>query len=226
MKLSLSDKANKASDVIEFRFTPKKETQWIAGQFMQYYIDDTAQDDRGNDRYFTISSAPFEKDIFLTTRFVLDKGSSFKNKLYSMNIGDIIDAEGPFGNFILENPSENNHYIFIAGGIGITPFRSILLNLKDHDKLKNTDISLLYSNRNDEFVYKDLLDELQLQVLYSTNSIDKGILENNIKDSNNDIFYLSGPEGFVKYIKEILKNDLMVNNANIKFDYFPGYDHI
>ena len=226
MKLSLSDKVKKASDVIEFRFTPKKETQWIAGQFMQYYIDDTAQDDRGNDRYFTISSAPFEKDIFLTTRFVLDKGSSFKNKLYSMNIGDIIDSEGPFGNFILENPPENNHYIFIAGGIGITPFRSILIDLENKGKLQNMNISLLYSNRNDEFVYKDLLDELQLQVLYSTNSIDKGILEKKVKDFNNNIFYLSGPEGFVKYIKEILKNDLMVNNVNIKFDYFPGYDHI
>ncbi|MCL4392772.1 FAD-dependent oxidoreductase [Patescibacteria group bacterium] len=230
MKLYLLSKNNKFSDIIEFQFNPEKEISWTAGQFLQYYIDDDKADDRGNDRYFTIASSPFEKNIYLTTRINVEHGSSFKSKLYSMNIGDTIVAEGPFGQFVLNDQSQSN-YIFIAGGIGITPFRSILLDLDYTNKLNDMNISLFYANRNEEFVYKDVFDALKskcnkLNFIYTTSTIDKLFIEKNVDNINNYIFYLSGPEGFVKYIKELLTNDLNIDSSNIKLDYFPGYSDI
>ena len=232
MKLSLLSKNKKASDVIEFTFKSDKVITWIPGQFLQYYTNDNNPDNRGNDRYFTIVSAPFEKNILITTRFDIKHSSSFKDKLKSMNIGDTIEAEGPFGAFTLVAPSFDKHYVLIGGGIGITPFRSILIDLDHNNDLSKMNISLLYSNGNSEFVYKDFFDNLQIKnsnnftVLYSTDRINQFSIKKIINNIDNTIFYLSGPEGFVKYVKSLLKESLNIGGSNIKSDYFPGYNNI
>ncbi len=86
-------------------------------------------DDPKTTRYFTIASAPFEQRVTLTTRFATERRSSFKRALRELPIGAAVEAEGPSGNFVVKVPEVDR--VFIAGGIGITPYRAILLDL-DH----------------------------------------------------------------------------------------------
>jgi len=98
-----------------------------------YTFPNDNPDNRGVTRYFTISSTPFEDFIMITTR-ISRPSSSFKESLTEMKIGGRITASGPDGDFTIDDLGKN--YIFIAGGIGITPFRSILLQM-DFEKLSH-----------------------------------------------------------------------------------------
>ena len=110
-------------------------------------------DSRGIRRWFTISSSPTEQHIWLTTRFT-DRGSTFKRKLKELAEGDEIIVSGLEGDFVLPKHL-SRPMAFIAGGIGITPFRSMIKYLLDKD-LK-ADIILLYSNRTvRDVVFKEI----------------------------------------------------------------------
>ena len=152
MNLILINKVSRSSDVISFYFKPQSPITWEAGQFMYFTLSHSNPDDRGISRYFTISSAPYEENIMITTRFVSEGSSSFKNALLNMEIGQNISALPPKGEFVIGDLLKS--YVLIAGGIGITPFRSILLDLNYRKKLQSTGIYLLYSNRNNEIIFK------------------------------------------------------------------------
>lgn len=152
MNLKLIDKTPEASDAISFSFIPDEYVKFKPGQFFKYHIHNNSPDKRGESRFFTISAAPFENKIMITTRINRTRSSSFKKDLFNLKIGETIEGEGPKGSFILENP--NRELVFIAGGIGITPFRSMLLDL-DH-KGKPLNMSLLYATRDkDAFFHKE-----------------------------------------------------------------------
>ena len=157
MQLTLVNKKSVAENVDVFLFQPDLELDWKAGQFMRYIINDPTPDDRRTYRFFSISSAPFEKHLMLTTKFVPGDGSTFKKDLLNLKVGDSIEATGPGGDFILEDPSKS--YVFIAGGIGITPFRAIIMDL-DHKNLP-VNITLMYANRNTDFIFKSELESVQ-----------------------------------------------------------------
>lgn len=212
MRLTLINKKQEVPGVISFIFRPEQSISWVAGQFMQYQI--------GNDKkYFTISSTTHEQNIMLTTRIDPNKCSDFKKALYNLAPGQTIEANGPHGSFVLEDPAKN--YIFLAGGIGITPFRSILLDLNHKQQTINT--ILLYANRDENIVFKDELEKLvKVHYFIGDNHID----ENALRPLISDIRYLiSGPEPFVLSLEKTLSN-LGVLDENIKRDYFPGYDRI
>src|SRR5450756_2841841 len=86
--------------------------------------DSVSTDDRGSDRWFTIASAPYEKHVMLTTRFAAKESSTFKQTLKALKPGDTVEISDLDGDFTVDDPQQ--HYVFIAGGIGITPFRAIL----------------------------------------------------------------------------------------------------
>ncbi len=214
MRLTLIDKIQETSDVISFIWQTEKPLTWVAGQFLQYNLGDEK-------RYFTISSAPHEQNIMLTTRFS-DPGSDFKKALKNMPIGQTIEATDPHGSFTLEDPSKN--YVFLAGGIGITPFRAILLDLAHHKKPIN--ITLLYANRDQNIVFKEELEKL-LPVHYfiDPDRIDEKAILSTVYRLPSTVYYISGPEFFVLNMERLLSN-LGVPPENIKRDYFPGYDKI
>jgi|SRR5690606_38810900 len=228
MRLTLIEKKNITSDIESFVFNPDVELTWEAGQFLHYFLPHENPDDRKEDRYFTISSAPFEKSVVITTR-LFDDGSSFKKALNNLNIGDSIEATGPEGDFVIRDP--NKHYIFIAGGIGITPFRSILKEL-DHNEI-SLNIDLLYANRNEEYPFdeefKDLQDKhSQFKVHKFTSP--RRIEEQDIRtvassDINKSVYYVSGPKPMVQHYEAMLK-DMGISEENIVTDFFPGYSEI
>lgn len=229
MKLLLKDKKKILENVFTFYFEPEDPINWQAGQFLRYSLQDPKPDERGNNRFFTIASAPFEKIIQLTTRLDPVKGSTFKKNLVGMKIGDTIEATGPMGSFVLDGP--NKKYVFVAGGIGITPFRSIIKQL-DKNNLP-IHISLIYSSRDQNIIFKEDFDQIakkhpgfRIDYVTSPRIIDKKVLKPLANSQNQpDYFYLSGPQPMVKSIEEQLA-ELRVKKEKIKLDYFPGYQVI
>lgn len=227
MKLSLVEKKEIAPNTIVFVFQPEDSNfAWKAGQFLKYHIEDPNPDSRRNDRFFTISSSPLEKSIWLTTKFVPDDGSTFKQDLQKFKIGDTIEAKGSGGDFIVEDPDKQ--YVFIAGGIGITPFRAII---KDFD-LNNSqiNITLLYANKIPEVAFKQDLEKIasrhpEFKIYYAIDpqKIDEAFIRNTTSDLRSPIYYVSGPEQMVEALEKKLQ-DMGVADEKIKRDYFPGYD--
>lgn len=225
MKLKLTNRQSEAPDVETFVFEPERPIVWQAGQFLHYVLHHRPTDDRGSDRWFTIASAPFEGVVKITTRFTDNKSSSFKNTLKNLKIGDYIEASEVEGDFVLNDSSQE--YVFIAGGIGITPFISILKDL-DHEN-KHINATLIYGNRDHDIVFKDELEEisrnnpnLKIQYVFSPEQIDENLIRELIEDITKPIFYISGPEPMVETLGNTLQQ-IGVKADYIKQDWFPGY---
>ena len=235
MKLKFIAKKQEAEDVWSYIFEPDSPISWTAGQFLVYWLPHEDSDIRGKQRFFTISSASFEKDIMLTTRQVPPqrdpvangaRASSFKKALNEMKPGDTIDAKGPDGDFTVLGP--NKHFVFIAGGIGITPFRSIIADLA-HKKLP-LNITLLYANSTDEFSFKDELEKIandnpnfKIHYIVSPKHIDENLVKEKVQNISGQIFYVSGPEKMVEILSEMLIG-MGISEDHIKQDFFPGYN--
>lgn len=213
------------NDVITFVFQPDQPLQWQPGQYMHYYFEHPDTDERGIERWFTISAAPYEGHITITTRFTPEKSSSFKKSLKAMQPGDTIKAEGPGGKFVISDASKKP--ILIAGGIGITPYRSMLLQM-DHDG-QDINADLLYANRDENFVFGDELEALaakhpgfKIYKFIGDHHIEEADLKPYAEDPDT-IIYVSGPEPMVEAFEETLKEKLKVPEERIKLDFFPGY---
>jgi ferredoxin-NADP reductase len=205
MKMKLVERKPLFADVETFYFEPEEPIVWQPGQYMHYVFPHQNQDDRGEERWFTISSPPYEKNISITTRFTEKEGSSFKQALKAMKIGDTIEADGP----------------------GITPYHSMLRQM-DHDgHAINAD--LLYANRDDNFVFGDELAALEAK--HPDFHIHKFVGGRRIEEADfkpyaDDpalIIYLSGPEPMVENYAKILKEKLGVPEERVMTDDFPGY---
>lgn len=225
MKLTLIKKKKETPDVTSFVFKPKEKLTWIAGQYLHYVLHHEPTDDRGSDRWFTISSAPFEKHVQITTRLTKEKGSSFKNKLQTIEIGKDIEISYLHGDFIVEDPSKD--YVFIAGGIGITPFRSVIAQLH-HDK-KPINVTLLYANKDKNVVFKDEFENIaksnpnfKIHYIYSPEHIDEAKIKEFVPNKENKTFYVSGPEPMVESLISMLKG-IGIKDDQIKGDFFPNY---
>lgn len=225
MKLTLIRRKTEVPGVESFIFNPAEEIVWKAGQFLHYVLHHEPTDDRGSDRWFTIASAPFEKEIMITTRLASEKGSSFKSALSNLKLGEEIEISDLDGDFIVGDPTLE--YVFIAGGIGITPFHSILKEA-DNAKIK-LNVTLLYSNRDENIPYKEELEKfaqnnpnLVIHYVISPKRIDQSMIEKLIPDISKPIFYVSGPEPMVESLGNTLK-EIGIAKDHIKQDYFPGY---
>lgn len=226
MKLQFVSKIKETADVTSFIFQYPEGSSYTAGQFFHYVLHHRPTDDRGSDRFFTNAAAPFEKQVRITTRETKDTGSTFKKKLFSLVEGKSIEVSNISGDFTLTDL--NKEYIFLAGGIGITPFRSILVQLAHEGTMPN--ITLVYANRDKEsIVYKEELEDLankfpalQIQYIFSPVHIDENKIRELIPDFARKIFYVSGPEPMVDALGESLKA-MGLPEENLKQDWFPGY---
>ena len=225
MDLVLQKKRQEASDTISFVFDAETPLNWQAGQFLKYTSSHPSPDDRGDERYFSISSAPYERAIMLTTRFA-QKGSSFKRALQNMRPGDAIKADELEGDFVVEDPRRD--YIFIAGGIGITPFRAILLDLEHRREPIN--VRLLYANRNDEFPFKAELERLdqshprfEIEYFVQPRRIYESVIRRVDQQLRDALIYISGPEPMVEAFDSML-DQMGIPESRVKNDFFPGYE--
>jgi len=152
--------------------------------------------------------------------------------------GDLIMAGQLAGDFTLPR-NKKKKLVFIAGGIGITPFRSMVKHLSDRDEKR--DIILLYSNRTvAEIAYRDIFDEasrkIGLKTIYAITGsgeippegngrhghIDGALIRREVPDYRDRIFYISGTHTMVSATETTLKA-LGVSREQIKTDFFPGF---
>lgn len=225
MKLYLTERKIETPDVESFFFKFEKPLRWKAGQFFHYILHHEPTDDRGSDRWFTIASAPSEDIIQLTTRFSEEKSSSFKKTLHELLVDDSIEISDLDGDFIVENVDAT--YIFIAGGIGITPFRAILKDLQHHNQQPT--ITLLYANKDEHIAFKEEIDtytthnpHFTVHYITSPEKIDIEKIVTLTGDLHKPLFYISGPESMVESIGIQLKEH-GVPESHLKQDWFPGY---
>ena len=234
--MTLRRKIEHAGNICDFWFIPDRNFSFLPGQYLEWTLSHDSPDNRGFRRYFTIASSPSEEEIALGVKFY-DQPSTFKKKLISLKLGDKIIAGGVSGDFILPKDASKK-LVFIAGGIGITPFRSIIQDLLI--KKEKRPIILFYSIKtSQEAVYRDIFDkaerEINLRVIYTVTDaplppswagkhgfIDKKMIEKEVGDYRDAIFFISGPHSMVSMFESVLK-EMNVKRKNIKVDFFPGY---
>lgn len=225
VSLKFIRKIQNIPNVYSFIFEPPKDFNWVAGQFVQITVPHENPDNRGVKRFFSISSAPFEKNVMITTRFETENSSSFKKAFYIMKPETLIESTQAMGEFIVKK--QDKKIIFAAGGIGMTPVRSIVMDLDYKNKLNNID--LLYTNRDNNILFKEDLENKQknnssFKIHYFINPV--FICEetlNKIYDKLPDCrIYISGPPAMVKGITELFSSKGITKDY-IRTDYFPGY---
>jgi ferredoxin-NADP reductase/Na+-translocating ferredoxin:NAD+ oxidoreductase RnfD subunit len=223
--------------VYEFRFAADRPLRFRPGQFLEWTLQHPQPDRRGNRRYFTIASSAGEQDVRLGVKFYPEP-SSFKTALLAMRPGDRIVASQLAGEFVLPRDKQAK-LVFVAGGIGITPFRSMVRDLLDRDERRP--ITVLYANRTAaEIVYEDVLDEaderLGIRTHYTltdvdliptgwkggTGRIDAKMIARAVPDYRERTFYLSGPRSLVVGFQDVLRK-IGIPKSRIKTDFFPGF---
>lgn len=224
-------------NIYEIIFAKDPSFKFLAGQYMEWTLRQKHTDARANRRYFTIASSPQEEELRLGIRYSTPS-STFKETLIHLLPGGKIVASQLGGDFVLPK-DRNKKLVFIAGGIGVTPFRSILKYLIDAQEKR--DIVLFYSNtQENDIVYEDIFDQaaktLGMKIYYVLTDKEKipqgwkglvgrlsnEIIDKEIPDYRERTFYLSGPNVMVNGYKKIL-SQMGVPQKQIKTDYFPGY---
>ncbi len=224
------------ADTYDYVFTTNQKLNFTPGQYMEWTLPVPHPDNRGNRRYFTLASSPTESDIRIGLKFYSNP-SRFKQILGSMTLNQTIVASQLSGSFTLpKNP--NQKCVFIAGGIGVTPFRSMVKYLIDTQQQR--DIVLFYSNNTlAEIVYADVFSQAAqygIKTIYTltdtkqlpqnwqgkTGFIDAAMITQEVPDFKQRLFYLSGPHGMVVVFEKLLSR-MGVPRHQIMVDYFPGY---
>jgi ferredoxin-NADP reductase len=233
--LTLTAIEQASTDVYDFVFKPDRSFPFRPGQYLEWTLGHRHADDRGNRRYFTIASAPTEQSVRLGVKFY-NPSSTFKHALATMKVGEKISAAHLAGGFVLPK-KQDTKLVFIAGGIGITPFRAMIHYLLDMKEKRQ--ITVLYANKTSaDVAYKDILDrarlELGIKTVYSLSAektpvlgmvngpLDTALITREVPDYRERTFYISGPHAMVDAFKKTLI-DMGVSRFKIKSDFFPGF---
>jgi len=235
-KLTLVGVEKMATGCYDFVFSANRKIDFHPGQYLDWTLPIANPDDRGNRRPFTIASAPNSDEVRMGVKFYPGP-SAFKRALAKMKPGDTIHASQLAGDFTL--PRDNDaKLVFIAGGIGVTPFRSMVQDLLDKQVARP--IVMFYGNNTlDEIAYAELFDqaerELGIRTIYAVAKdaphdldnvhpgfIDVELIEREVPDYRERTFYISGPRAMVVSFQGLLA-ELGVSRTRIKVDYFPGF---
>lgn len=217
----------------EILAAPSRPLLFKPGQYLELSLPHRQQDLKGMRRVFSIASAPSEKFV----RFgitVAGEISSFKKELLKSE-GKIIRAVQLGGDFTLPTDT-TKPLLFIAGGVGITPFRSMLSDMLEISQKR--DVTLFYGAATvDAIMYQDILDKAEqkagLNVIPvvaeprknwqgESGFVRVSLLHRYVPDFRDRLIYISGPPAMVETIKKQLQ-EKGVDKRHIKTDYFTGY---
>ncbi|MHB1529595.1 MAG: ferredoxin--NADP reductase [Acidiferrobacteraceae bacterium] len=225
-----------AEGTMAFRFERPAEFTYKPGQAVDITLVDPATDAKGQHRILSLVSAPYENELIVATRM---RDSTFKNALKATAAGDHVQLEGPFGSLIL-HANRARPAVFVAGGIGITPFMSILQQAAK-DFLEQH-LYLIYANRRPEdAAFLTELVELGQKNKYfrlvatmtgmhksssvwagDRGRIDAALLKRVASDLLVPIYYAAGPPAMVNGIRQAL-NSMGVSDDDIRSEDFFGY---
>lgn len=206
--------------IYSFAFETVKPLEWRAGKHAMFFV--THKKIKKALRLFSISSSPSENIITITTK-IGDNPSEYKKALLELSPGMKMTLRGPMGPFVLKQDST---YCFIAGGIGITPFRSIMKEIDYGKQNLNGTAKLLYIDSSESFLFGEELKAMDYEKISTEFFTDKQAMASRIKqmttESNNTIFFIAGSKQMTSSIKQTLI-ELGVKKNKIKTDTFLGY---
>jgi ferredoxin-NADP reductase/nitrite reductase/ring-hydroxylating ferredoxin subunit len=244
----LEKQKHNGTDVMSLKFSKhdtakqKKELDYISGQYAFFDIGGVFNDPEGPLRHFTIASSPTENFIMISTRI---RDTPYKKRLSSLEEKRTkVKVRGPMGKFILHE-DHSKPAVFLSGGIGVTPFRSMIKYVTD--KQLPIKIVMFDSNRDENnILYKNEFDEYlkinkNLKIIYAITGeggqpplghwegeigrIDKPMITKyvNEDDLNKSIFYICGPPAMLNAIQNILNEKLRIPKDRVKIEEFTGY---
>jgi ferredoxin-NADP reductase len=216
-------RVQEADGIYSYLFEVPKNFRFVAGQYMEWTLAQHKSDQRGNRRYLTLSSSPTENQVMFTVKFPPDKPSAFKQQLTKLIPGETMLAGDLAGSFTLPK-NKGEKLALMAGGVGITPFRSMIKFMADESEKR--DVALLYSAaRPAEFSFQNLFKEgtkTGLKTILVTSTLDDKKIGTLLPDYGERTFYISGPYGYVQAMHNSLLK-LGISGSKIVTDYFPGY---
>jgi ferredoxin-NADP reductase len=213
---------DETAGVRTFGLQPDKKITYLPGQWM--YVSKDKLSDR---RQFTISSAPTEKNISFTTKYT---ESDFKEMLWDLKEDDNLEIDGPHGNFFLDTKS-NSAKLFLCGGMGVTPFRSMLRYACDN-KL-DQDTVLLYSSKTKaDIVFEKELKDITAKVFftltheearsgYQSGKINSGLVKKTVPDYKEREWWVCGSSQFVDAMITLAAK--MQVKQQVRSEDYPGY---
>lgn len=231
------EKLNKDTYTFYFKRTGK-ERDFVPGQYCEIKLAHKNADERGDSRVFTISSPPTNKEfITITTRIIQ---STFKLRLDSLKLNEMVQFDGPWDDLNFDEKDVSPH-VFLAGGIGITPYHSIVQYAIDQ-KI-DTPITLFVSwKKMDEMVFDEFFrkaesslenftyiptltdeEDIAMDTWDSENGrINEIMIKKYVQDITNSKYYISGPQVMVNALKQTVV-DMGVSKDNIIAEEFEGY---
>lgn len=237
LAVKLKSREEVAEGTMAFRFERPAGWAFKAGQSLDMTLLDPPETDaEGNTRAFSVASAPQEDFLMIATRM---RDTAFKRTLKTLPLGSTVKIDGPFGNLTLHNNAVKGA-VLLAGGIGITPFRSMVFR-EAREKLQHR-IYLFFSNRRPEDApfledlralerenpnFKLIATMTQMEKSKrawsgETGLIDQKMLSKYLKDAASPVYYIAGPPGMVKGLREVL-NKGRVDDDDIRTEEFSGY---
>ncbi len=215
--LILKEGREEALDTMTFLFRAEGLRGAVPGQYLLVKLE-APDDARHGQRSLTMANSPTEEHVMITTR--IRSGSAFKRRLAAMRPGDTLEAKGPMGRFIFHEGDAPA--LFLAGGIGVTPFRSMIKARIDASR--QTPITLLVSDRVPEMIaFRKEFDAwaaahpwLQLSRTVTrpeagglpwdgrVGRIDRGWIEEQCPSLDRSIAYVSGPPAFVDTVSGLI----------------------
>jgi glycine betaine catabolism B len=223
-RLKLKEKNQISEHVYDYVFTADHPLRATPGQYMEWTLPHHHVDGRGNRRTFTIASSPTEDTVHLGVKFY-DPPSSFKKTLFALQPGDTIIAGRPAGSFTLpDNPDQK--LAFVAGGIGITPFRSMIKYLADTNQTRDILLFYLVGDPH-ELAYMGIFkaaEAVGVKTIPLTGGtpLTAELLHDADPHFTERTFYLSGPSGLVNAYKKLLHSQGL-GYGKVVTDYFFGY---
>lgn len=233
--VKLTKKVEVANGTMAFHFEKPAGFEFRAGQFCDLtLINPPETDAEGDTRGFSFVVAPYESDLAIATRL---RDTAFKRVIKDLPLGTEIKLDGPYGDFTLHK-TEATPAVFLIGGIGVTPVRSMIAQAT-HDKTTHK-ITLLHANRtpadapftadfeqlakeNPNFTFVPVVSaEAPEGWSGELGRVDEAMIKKHVPDINAPIYYLSGPEGMVKAMRQLLVS-MNINEDNIRTEEFAGY---
>ena len=218
-QLVLVDKQALTPTTFSYAFQPSRPIKRIAGQYMEFTMAGVKLDSRSNRRTFTIASEPSDDLVKIGIKFY-QPGSQFKNSLQSLKVGGTISGSHVAGDFIMPNDA-SVPLVFVAGGIGITPFIAMIQEIIATKSSRTIDLYYFVSDTS-EIAYKDILTAAKAYGVTTHPKIgrESRLTDDDIKAHPGAHYYLSGPPGMVAAYKSQLKRAKV---QTIHTDLFTGY---
>lgn len=234
-RIKLKKKEFVAKDTMAFYWEMPEGFEFKAGQLTHIkLINPSETDEEGTKRALSFVYAPSENELVTTTRL---RDSAFKRELKDLPEGSEVEFDGANGSFTLHK-TETTPAVFLIGGIGITPIRSMIAEATNQKT--DHDLTLLYSNktpedapflsdfkdmekRNPNFTFVPVMTRADADEWSGERGhIDADLLKRYVSDINKPIYYLSGPGDMVEAMQKMLV-EAGVNEDNIRSEEFAGY---